>query len=234
MATAARERHPRAIRWMHWINFPVLFVMAYSGLRIYWANDVYAAGILGWEIFAFFPERFYEALDVPFSLARGMAFHFTFGWFFAVNGLIYVLYLAISGQWRHLVPDRRSLSEAVAVFLHDLRLRRDKPAQGRYNAAQKIAYTTVIVLAAIVVLSGFAILKPTQATLLTTLMGGYEFARFLHFAGTIGLMAFFLVHVLQVARAGWRNLLSMITGYERVDTPEPTPDDAPEREEVPA
>ena len=30
------EMHPRAIRWMHWINFPVLSVMIWSGLLIYW------------------------------------------------------------------------------------------------------------------------------------------------------------------------------------------------------
>jgi hypothetical protein len=27
-------KHPRAVRWMHWINFPVLFVMIWSGLLI--------------------------------------------------------------------------------------------------------------------------------------------------------------------------------------------------------
>ena len=32
------KKHPLAIRWMHWINFPVLFTMMWSGLLIYW-ND---------------------------------------------------------------------------------------------------------------------------------------------------------------------------------------------------
>ena len=36
----AREKHPRAIRWMHWFNFPILTVMIWSGLRIYWSFDV--------------------------------------------------------------------------------------------------------------------------------------------------------------------------------------------------
>src|SRR5215467_8910347 len=35
------SKHPRAIRWMHWINVPVLGMMIWSGLMIYWANDVY-------------------------------------------------------------------------------------------------------------------------------------------------------------------------------------------------
>lgn len=32
------RKHPLAIRWMHWINFPILFTMIWSGLLIYW-ND---------------------------------------------------------------------------------------------------------------------------------------------------------------------------------------------------
>src|SRR6202035_4683670 len=32
------KKHPLAIRWMHWINFPVLFTMIWSGILIYW-ND---------------------------------------------------------------------------------------------------------------------------------------------------------------------------------------------------
>src|SRR6266478_1627365 len=32
-------KHSLAIRWMHWINFPLLLVMIYSGLLIYWADS---------------------------------------------------------------------------------------------------------------------------------------------------------------------------------------------------
>lgn len=210
----AREVHPLAIRWMHWVNFPLLAIMIWSGLRIYWANDVYVAGIGSWEFFSFFPAWVYEGLDIPFKLAKGMAFHFNFGWLFAINGLAYVTYLAVSGQWRHLVPDRRAaLVEAPQVVAHDLHLRDELPPQGRYNAAQQVTYTLVVLMGVLVVASGVAILKPSQATLLTTLLGGYEFARFLHFASMIGFLLFFVVHVVQVARAGLANFLSMITGY---------------------
>ena len=41
------KKHPLAIRWFHWINFPVLAVMLWSGLLIYWANDVYRVGAGG-------------------------------------------------------------------------------------------------------------------------------------------------------------------------------------------
>jgi hypothetical protein len=65
--------------------------------------------------------------------------------------------------------------------------------------------------------SGFAIYKPTQLSLLTTLMGGYESARFIHWLVTIGFLAFFVIHLLQVARAGFGNFWSMVTGYELIE-----------------
>lgn len=211
--TLARLVHHRAIRWMHWINFPLLFIMMWSGLRIYWAEDVYAIGIGSWQWFAFFPEWFYEQLDLKAHLARGMAFHFAFAWLFVINGLIYTIYLAASREWRHIVPDRRSAREAKGVVLHDLHINDTPPPQGKYNAAQRISYTLVYVMAFIIVVTGFAIYKPSQLYPLPLLFGGYQGARFIHFSMTIGLFLFFLVHILQVARSGWGNFRSMVTGY---------------------
>ena len=225
----ARLQHPRAIRWLHWINFPLLAVMIWSGLRIYWAEDVYAFGVGGWQWFAFFPDVIYDRLDLDRHLARGMAFHFSFGWLFVINGAAYAIYLLWSGEWRHIVPDRHAAKEAGQVVLHDLHLRDEAPPQGRYNAAQRIAYTAVLLMALIVVVSGFAIYKPTQLHPLPLLFGGYQGARLTHFTMTICLLLFFVVHVLQVARAGWNNMRSMITGYvvERpsIDDRSPTEDE---------
>jgi thiosulfate reductase cytochrome b subunit len=200
---------------MHWINFPLIAVMIWSGLRIYWANDVYRIGLGDWTVFAFFPDGFNERLDLNRHLARGMAFHFTFAWLFTINGLLYVLYTWRTGEWRFLAPDRRSLKESAQVLLHDLHLRKEAPpTNGRYNAAQRLSYSLIIVLGGGAVLTGFAIYKPTQLSFLTTILGGYETARTIHFAVTIAFLVFFFVHVLQVIRAGWRNCWSMVVGYE--------------------
>jgi hypothetical protein len=40
---ALQQKHPLAIRWFHWVNFPLLFLMIWSGLMIYWANDSIAS-----------------------------------------------------------------------------------------------------------------------------------------------------------------------------------------------
>ncbi len=79
------QKHPLAIRWFHWVNFPVLLVMIWSGLLIYWSNSVYDIRIGSWTLFHFFPAWFYDKLGIPFRLAEGMALHFFFMWFFATG-----------------------------------------------------------------------------------------------------------------------------------------------------
>ena len=38
------RKHPLAIRWFHWLNFPLVAAMIWSGTLIYWANAVYRIG----------------------------------------------------------------------------------------------------------------------------------------------------------------------------------------------
>jgi DMSO/TMAO reductase YedYZ molybdopterin-dependent catalytic subunit len=70
-------------------------------------------------------------------------------------------------------------------------------------------------------ITGLAIYKPTQAHWLTSILGGYETARWLHFWLTLGYCGFFLIHIGQVIKAGWNNFRAMVSGYEIV------PKDAP-------
>src|SRR5262245_16279344 len=93
------KKHPRAIRYFHWINVPVLTAMIWSGLLIYWANDVYRVGFGSVNVFHLFPEWFYRGLNLQHRLAEGMAWHFLFMWVFAINGLCYVTYTTVSGEW---------------------------------------------------------------------------------------------------------------------------------------
>ena len=209
------KKHPLAIRWFHWVNFPVLGVMIWSGLLIYWANDVYRIGFGSTTLLKFFPDSFYKALNVPYRLSEGMAYHFVFMWLFFLNGIAYVFYTIFSGEWRYLLPQRRSFREAWQVLLHDLHIRKTTPpVDGKYNAAQRIAYTAIIVMGIGSILSGLAIYKPVQLGWLCFLMGGYKAARVIHFVLTIGYVLFFLVHIVQVILAGWNNFRAMITGFE--------------------
>jgi thiosulfate reductase cytochrome b subunit len=215
------KKHPLAIRWFHWINFPLLAIMIWSGLLIYWANDVYKIGFGDKTLLKFFPDSFYKALHIPFRLAEGMAYHFFFMWFFFLNGIAYVLYTIFSGEWRYLLPQRRSWKEAWQVLLHDLHIRKTAPPIiGKYNAAQRIAYSAIIVMGIGSILTGLAIYKPIQLNWLCVIFGGYKSARVIHFVLTIGYVLFFLVHVIQVIIAGWNNFRGMIAGFEVVKVKE--------------
>jgi len=209
------KKHPLAIRWFHWINFPILAVMVWSGLLIYWANPVYRIAIGKHTLVKMtVAEKTYEKANVAFRLAEGLSLHFFFMWFFAINGILYVLYTLFSGEWRDLVPDRRSWKEAILVALHDLHLRKEAPPQRKYNAAQRISYTAIIFMGLGSLLTGLAIYKPVQFGWLTFLFGGYPMARFFHFWITVGYVVFFVVHVAQVIKTGWNNFRAMVIGYE--------------------
>ncbi|MHB8635458.1 MAG: cytochrome b/b6 domain-containing protein [Fimbriimonadaceae bacterium] len=232
------KKHPLAIRWFHWINFPVMSIMVWSGLLIFWANRDGVITRFGKPVFPewffdppvpkWFPalpkwlpgglqfdvvdhKRVFYSLDQ--RLAEGQGWHFTIMWLFAINGCAYVLYLALSGEWRTIVPRLSSFKGAMLVALSDLHLVAAPKEDGKYNDAQKIAYTGVIFLGLVMLLSGFAIYKPTQAFWLTAIFGGYVMARWFHFWTTMLLCLFFLVHVAQVARAGWNNFRGMVTGH---------------------
>jgi thiosulfate reductase cytochrome b subunit len=226
----AKKKHSLALRWMHWLNFPLLMIMMYSGMRIYWSDlqEPYAVGIGTWQLFEFWPDGVNSALQLERKLAKGIAFHLNFGWFFVLNGVAYMIFLSRKGEWRHIVPDLQGVRDARKTVAHDLHLTDDKPVQGKYNPAQQVTYALVIVISALLVASGFAIYKPGQLSWLEAAFGGYDYARWVHFTSTIVLLGFFFVHIIQVIRAGWANFASMITGYRlaRRDDPEVAPPSA--------
>jgi thiosulfate reductase cytochrome b subunit len=235
------HKHPLAIRWFHWINFPVLMLMIWSGVLILWANDSYPTekfalsvpnriSVYKWGVTPVHATKDRPEYPVPanqrydittgFRLAEGMAWHFNLAWIFTLNGVAYVLFVWLSGQWRHLLPRRESFRESFKVVLHDLRLYKGELPPGKYNHAQRIAYTGVLVLGFLMVATGLAIYKPAQLNWLANLFGGYQASRTIHFLVTCLFVAFFFVHVAQVIRTGWNNFRAMITGYEISRTPE--------------
>jgi thiosulfate reductase cytochrome b subunit len=210
------KKHSFLIRWTHWIHFPLLSLMIWSGIWIDWANDVYKP---------FFPKWFYTTFHVDHHLAMGMAVHFSVMWLFMINGAIYISYLCISGEWRDLLSNKhslkQSLKEAFQVLQHDLGFRKSLPKQDKFNAAQRFAYTGINLIGIASIISGLAIYKPTQLHWLTSLLGGYETSRFIHFICMLAYVVFFMIHLAQVIRAGWNNLRAMVTGYEIKETRSP-------------
>jgi Ni/Fe-hydrogenase b-type cytochrome subunit len=212
---ADRPTQPWLIRLTHWLNVPALLVMAASGLQILVAYPAFGprGAAYAWYPFSGSPPPEWTRLGG--WLAGGRAVHFAVAWLLVANGLAYVIYFAASGEWRRrLFRPLGDTRGALEMALYYLRLRREPPPAGHYNPLQRLAYTTAIVLGAIEVLSGLAIYKPVQLSWLAALFGGYDPARFIHFAGLVLLGLFTAGHILMIAFHP-RAFREMITGERR-------------------
>ncbi|MBS1723455.1 MAG: cytochrome b/b6 domain-containing protein [Armatimonadetes bacterium] len=221
------EKHPLVIRWTHWINFPLMVVLTWSGLLLYWENSNFRVGLGSFTLVKLFPAAFYEALHLNNRNPEGLAWHLSLMWLFTANWLVYLAYLGVSGKWRYIAPNRSTFGRALGVMLHDLHLRKAKPPQGKYNGAQKLAYSAVALMGVLMIVTGFALWKPEKLGWLAVPFGGVDNAKAVHFWLTILFFLYFVVHVAQVVRAGWSNFRSMIVGYELVSNlggaqPEPS------------
>ena len=84
-----------------------------------------------------------------------------------------------------------------------------------YNAVQKILYIVVILAGIAQVVTGLAIWKPVQFSGLVALLGGFQSARVIHFAGMAVIVGFMVVHVL-LALLVPRTLWAMLSGGPRI------------------
>lgn len=210
-----RREQPWPIRLTHWLNVPLLGILAGSGLQILAAYPVLGprGAPYPWD-----PLRGHappEALSLGGWLAGGRHWHFAFAGLLVLNGLVYLAYLFGSGEWRRrLFLPRRDAGNAVRTAAYYLRLTRIPPVQDPYNGLQRLAYTATLLVAAVTVASGLAIYKPVQLRPLEAAFGGYDPARAVHFLGLSFLVLFTVGHVLMVA-AHPRTLGTMIGGGAR-------------------
>lgn len=206
------RRHHWIVRVAHWSAFVLIFGMIASGLQIYRAYPRF--GERGGPYYA------NPLQDVVFPewarlggwLAGGINWHFMLMWPLVGVGVVYLAYLIATGEWRKLVFRPRDARPAIEMQKYYLRLRKDHPPQGKHNALQKLAYTLIILLGAVSVLSGIAIWKPVQLWWLTAAFGGFQAARYWHFWTVWLFVAFTIVHVVLVFVADPASLRGMITG----------------------
>jgi thiosulfate reductase cytochrome b subunit len=222
------KRHHWIVRLTHWLSAMLLVGLIGSGLQIYGAYPHFGPRGDPYPVpNPWAGESFPEWARLGGWLAGGLNWHFTLAWPFVITGLVYLAYLAASGEWRSLLFRRRDLRPALDMQLYYLRLRREHPPQGKHNPLQKAAYTGIVILGAISVLSGFAIYKPVQLWWLTALFGGYELARYWHFVSVWIFVGFTLLHVVLVLTVDPASLRSMVTGWYRGRFPshDPPPHD---------
>jgi thiosulfate reductase cytochrome b subunit len=208
--TVLARIHPVIIRITHWMNFLALTIMVTSGLRIYNASPIFGDYTL--------PTIFYYG-----GLAYARQWHFFAMWVFFINGGVWLLYNLFTKHGRKTTLFvKADIGGVIPMIQFYLRLRKDHPPQKKYNALQKLAYTSVAIVALVAICSGISIYWPVQFSWVASIFGGYDTARVIHFLAMTSLVFFFLGHVVMVSLAGWGNFFSMFTGRLRM-SPEQVP-----------
>ena len=210
-----RRAQPWLIRLTHWLNVPLLLLIAGSGLQIFAAYPALGprGALYGWYPWDGIPPPMWARFGGWLAGARH--WHFALGWFLVLNGIVYLSYMASRGEWRRRgFRPHRDTRNAILMLLYYLRLRRIAPPIDFYNGLQRLAYSSIMVIALAEVLSGLAIYKPVQLWWLGSLFGGYDGARAVHLLG-LGLLALFTaIHLVMVALHP-RAILTMLTGGKR-------------------
>jgi thiosulfate reductase cytochrome b subunit len=193
----ARVIQPAWVRIMHWINAVAIVLMIMSGWQIYNASPL-------------FKFAFPASITLGGWLGGGLLWHFAAMWLLMVNGLFYLIFGFASGRFaKKLLPISPSgvLSDTKAALTFKL----SHDDLSKYNQVQRLLYAGIIVVGVLIVLSGLSIWKPVQFQYLTALFGGYDFARYVHFACMASICAFLVVHV-ALAILVPRSLRAMIIG----------------------
>jgi thiosulfate reductase cytochrome b subunit len=195
--TAEKAIHPVWVRVCHWTNAVAMVVMIMSGWQIYNASPLFG--------FAF-P----KTITLGGWLAGALLWHFAAMWLLVLNGLVYVILGFASGRFRRkLTPITPAGIIADTKAALTGKLAHDDLS--KYNSVQKLLYAGILLVGALIVLSGLAIWKPVQFSYLTALFGGYDLARYVHFFAMAAIVLFLIVHVVMALLVP-KSLRAMLTG----------------------
>lgn len=192
----SRPIHPVWMRVTHWLNALAVLVLVTSGWRIYNASP-------------FFPFQIPGVLTLGGWLGGALQWHFAAMWLLAANGLVYLaLNVASRRLFRKFFP--LSLGGILRDALAALHGKLSHADPRHYNNVQRLAYLFVMLDITLLVLSGLVLWKSVQFSVLRDLLGGYDFARRVHFVAMALLVGFVGVHLVMVALVP-KTLLTMLS-----------------------
>jgi thiosulfate reductase cytochrome b subunit len=171
----------------HSVNVVSLFLMLTSGLQIYNANPVFG-GRAGLHIHPIF--------TLGGWLAGGRHWHFAAMWLFSLNLLWYGIYILITRRWRHRF-----------VGVNDIKaLQQSQNSKRLIYAWHRIAYTAIIPILLLALLTGIGMYKPAQFPWIVDMFGSWEALRIVHFASVPMVIIFVIIHSLLGRKAGGSEL----------------------------
>lgn len=172
----------------HWINVLSVFIMLTSGLQIYNANPVFGgrSGIP-------FPPIF----TLGGWLAGGRDWHFAAMGLFSLNLLWYGIYVVVTQRWKHRF-----------VGANDVKvLQTGKNPKRKYYAWHRVAYTAIVPILLLAILSGIGMYKPAQFPWIVDLFGDWQALRIVHFSSVPIVVGFAIVHSWLAVKVGGSRLI---------------------------
>lgn len=188
---------PVWVRIMHWINAAAMIAMIASGWQIYNASPL-------------FDFQFSRNLTLGGWLGGGLLWHFAAMWVLVINGVLYVVLGFATGRFRRKlwpISPRGVLSDLAKAATFRL----SHADLSVYNYVQRLLYAGILLVGVLIVLSGLSMWKPVQFHVLSAAFGGYDTARYVHFAAMAAICAFLIVHIL-LALLVPKSLRAMIIG----------------------
>lgn len=159
-----------------------------------------------------------KQLGIPgFRHSIGLArwWHFSFDLLWLINGLLFVVLLFSTDQWKRLVPTSLDVfPNALSTALQYLSLQLPENAGfSTYNALQVLAYFITVFIAAPTALVTGLLQAPSIAGRFGTGAGllNRQVARTIHFGVLIWMLVFILVHTLMIFVTGFVGNVNHIT-----------------------
>jgi len=173
--------HPLWLRLIHWSNAAAIVILILSGWRIYDATR-----FLGFRI----PDKY----TLGRWLGGAIQWHFAAIWVVFAAALLYL----ILGLATRRIPSKFfpvSPRAFAGDLLAALRGHLSHEDLSVYNTVQRVAYLFAMLDVVVLIVSGLVLWKSVQFPYLRVLVGGYEGARYVHFAAMSFMVAFIIVHV---------------------------------------
>lgn len=204
---AAVSHHPFIVKVMHWLNVALMAVMLISGMVIW----------LKHPSFFDYPAKLADRrlIDNGSTLGGPLIWHFAGLWLLLFNWFCYFLYTIFSCNWREIIFTPRDIPGVPAQIRYYLGMASTPPPSGKYNPLQKLAYDALFIMAAAVIVTGFALYKPVPCKPVVDLLGGPGWARLIHFALAIWFILFITGHALMgiwLALKGESDMIPFIAG----------------------
>jgi thiosulfate reductase cytochrome b subunit len=176
-----RDEHPVVVRLCHWAFALALGALIGSGLEVFAAFPAFGEKTPQANLFV--PP---SALRLGGWLGGALQWHFTFAWLLTAAMVIYLAYQIVSGNGVQVLFVARDLRGVWPMARHYFLFGPKPPVTETYNPLQKMAYSVVILLIVVSLVTGFALYKPVQLSWLVYGLGGFRLTRIWHFAAMCG------------------------------------------------